>query len=599
MMDSMHRQGPLDTLKAFGEVDRGTIKGKTLLKLMVFSKPYYKQLAAAFIFMIISTVSVLLTPYLTKIIIDQHIIGGNVKGLFAAGAVFFIVILAGFLATRYQYYILAWVGQKILNNLRNKLFSHLQDLSVSYNDNHIIGVTISRVTSDVSVINNLLTEGVVSVFGDFLVIIGTIAIMLSMDIRLALISYIVVPFMLLATYIFSRHAKKAFRDTRESIGEVIGNLAENLSGIRVTKAFNQEQNTHKRFSTKNKRNRDANIKAVSMTFMFMPAVDFLSVLAVCIVVASGVFMISKGIVTIGVVVAFISYVNRFFMPIRDLTQVYATLQAASAGGEKIFELLKVEPAVRDKPDPVILKKVKGNIEIKGLTFEYKKGIKVLNDVNISVKPQTTCAIVGPTGSGKSTIINLICRFYNSQDGTVFIDDHDINDISLHSLHENMSYVSQDPILFSGTVEDNIKFSKPDAAIDEIIESCKKIKIHEYIKRLPEGYRTKVFEGAVNLSQGQKQLLCIARAMLKNPKILIMDEATSNIDTLTESLIQDALEKLYKERTSIVIAHRLSTVKNADKIYVLNKGHIIEKGKHAELLKLNGIYKNLFEKQFIK
>jgi len=599
MMDSMHRQGPMDTLKAFGDVDKGKIKGRTLLKLMVFSKPYFKQLAAAFIFMIISTVSVLLIPYITKIIIDQHIINKNINGLFLTGFVLFFIILAGFLSTRYQYYILAWVGQKILNSLRNKLFTHLQELSVSYNDNHIIGVTISRVTSDVSVINNLLTEGVVTVFGDFLIIIGTIAIMLSMDIRLSLIAYTVIPFMLLATYIFSHHAKKAFRDTRESIGEVIGNLAENLSGIRVTKAFNQEQNTHKRFSSKNKRNRDANIKAVSMTFMFMPAVDFLSILAVCIVVASGVFMISKGMVTIGIVVAFISYVNRFFMPIRDLTQVYATLQAASAGGEKIFELLKIQPMVRDKADPVALKKIKGSIEIKNLTFEYKKGIKVLNDVSISVKPQTTCAIVGPTGSGKSTIINLICRFYNSMDGSIFIDDHDINDISLKSLHENMSYVSQDPILFSGTVEDNIKFSKPDASIDEITETCKKIKIHEYIKRLPEGYKTKVFEGAVNLSQGQKQLLCIARAMLKNPKILIMDEATSNIDTLTESLIQEALENLYKERTSIVIAHRLSTVKNADKIYVLNNGRIIEKGKHSELLKLNGMYKNLFEKQFIK
>ncbi|MBN2545574.1 MAG: ABC transporter ATP-binding protein [Spirochaetes bacterium] len=595
----MHKQGPLDTLKAFGDVDKGKIKGKTLFKLLSFSKPYFKQMSAAFIFMIISTGSVLLTPYMTKIIIDQHIIKGNINGLFSAGLILFVIILIGFLSARYQYYILAWTGQKILNSLRNKLFSHLQALSVSYNDNHIIGVTISRVTSDVSVINNLLTEGVVTIFGDLLIIIGTVTIMLSMDLKLSLISYIVIPFMLLAAYIFSHHAKKAFRDTRESIGEVIGNLSENLSGIRVTQAFNQEQNTHKRFSSKNKRNRDANIKAVSMTFMFMPAVDFLSILAVCMVVASGVFMISKGMVTIGVVVAFISYVNRFFIPIRDLTQVYATLQAASAGGEKIFELLKIKPEVKDKPDPVIIKKIKGNIEIKNLDFEYKKDIKVLNNINIKVKSQTTAAIVGPTGSGKSTIINLLCRFYNVEDKSIFIDGIDINDISLKSLHDNMSYVSQDPILFSGTVEDNIRFSKPDASIDDIIEICRKINIHDYIRRLPEGYKTKVFEGAVNLSQGQKQLLCIARAMLKKPKLLIMDEATSNIDALTESLIQNALEKLYKERTSIVIAHRLSTVKNADIIYVLKNGKIIETGRHADLLKINGMYKNLFEKQFIK
>ncbi|MBN1640535.1 MAG: ABC transporter ATP-binding protein [Anaerolineae bacterium] len=591
--------GPGGTLRSLGSKEgAGKVNAHVLLELLQFVRPYWLQMLLAALFMLFSTGANLLIPYLTKVAIDEHIASGDVNGLVWTALGLAGTLTTLFVASAAQSYALSWVGQKVLNSLRNRLFERLQELSVPYHDTHIVGVTISRVMNDVEVINELLSEGLISVLGDSVTLFGTIAVMVGMEPRLALLTFSVLPLMVVATLIFSRHARVAFRETRSRIAAVVGDLAENINGMRVIQAFAQEDNTQERFEEINRANRDAYVGAMSLSFVFLPTVDILSITATCIVLWVGGMMSARGTITIGVVVAFLSYVGRFFDPIRDLSQLYTTLQAATAGGERVLHLLHTEPLVQDRPDATALPAVAGHVELRDVHFRYTEDKEVLSEINMTIEPGETVALVGPTGAGKTSIANLVARFYEVERGAVLIDGHDVRDIQVRSLHQHMGLVPQDPFLFSGTIEDNIRYGAPDASDEALHEAARLANADVFISHLPDGYQTRILEGGANLSVGQRQLICIARALLVNPRILIMDEATSSVDTVTEALIQDALANLLVGRTAIVIAHRLSTVRNADRIYVIDDGRLVEEGTHEALVARGGLYRDLYERQFI-
>jgi ABC-type multidrug transport system fused ATPase/permease subunit len=553
---------------------------------------------AATLLMFASSGAGLLAPYLTKVAIDQNIASGDTRGLLITSLKLAGALSVVYVASAAQTYILSWVGQRVLTTLRDQLFRQLQRLSIPYHDTHIVGVTISRVISDVGVINELLSQGLISMISDGILLVGTIVVMVAMEPRLALLAFSVLPLMLLITIWFSRRARVAYRETRERIGAVLGDLAENISGMRVIQAFAQEENTQERFEEVNRANRDAYISAISLSFVFLPAADVLSMAAMGIVLWVGGTMIAQGTLTIGVVVAFLSYVGRFFEPIQDLSRIYTTLQAATAGGERILEMLDTRPAVQDKPGAGDLPQIDGRVELRDVSFSYDLEKGVLHHVDLVIEPGETVALVGPTGAGKTSIANLVARFYEVTEGSVLVDGVDVRDVTAESLHRQMGLVPQDPFLFAGSVADNIRFGRPDAGKEEMVAAAKLANADGFIRNLPDGYETRILEGGVNLSVGQRQLTCIARAVLVDPRILILDEATSSVDTVTEALIQEALERLMRGRTAIVIAHRLSTVRNADHIYVVDEGRIVEQGDHESLLAQGGLYRDLYERQFI-
>lgn len=591
--------GPGSALRDLGSRDeRGRVNGRIILRLLGFVRPYWWQMCLAAVLMLVTTGATLLAPYLTKVAIDRDIQRADLSGLLVTCIELLLVLTTVYLATAGQTYLLSWVGQKLLARLRRELFCHLQELSVPYHDVHIVGVTVSRVTNDTEVINELLSQGLISIVGDSLLLVGTLVVMLTMESRLALLTFSVLPLMVLVTWLFSRRARVAFRETRVAIGAVVGDLAENISGIRVIQAFAQEESTQERFETVNRENRDANIGAVSLSFVFLPAVDLLSMAAMCIVLGFGGVMAAKGSLSIGVLVAFLAYVGRFFDPIRDLSQIYTTLQAATAGGERVLELLDTQPNVQDRPGAVEIPPLQGRIELRDVSFRYNPEKGVLRNVSLTVEPGETVALVGPTGAGKTSIANLVARFYEVTEGAVLIDGYDVRNVTARSLHRQLGLVPQEPFLVSGTIADNIRFGRPDAGDEEMVAAAKSANADEFIRALPEVYETSILEGGVNLSVGQRQLVSIARALLADPRILIMDEATSSVDTMTEVLIQEALGRLLSGRTAIIIAHRLSTVRNVDRIYVVDDGRIVEQGSHEELMEQAGLYSDLYERQFI-
>jgi ABC-type multidrug transport system fused ATPase/permease subunit len=582
--------GPRRALSGFGTSGKGpAFKPKVARRLLAFLRPHRGKMGIALGGMLLATGAELLSPYLMKVAIDEHIAAGDLPGLARTALFLAGTFVALYGATVLQRYLLSWAGQRVLFALRERLFRHLQRLHLGYFDRSKTGVTVSRIINDVGVINELLTQGVVTIVGDLALLVGIVAVMMSMSSPLALLTFAVLPLMVVATYFFSRMAKRAFSRTRKSVADVVGSLAEDISGIQVIQAFGQEERSRAQFDEKNRKNREAHVQAMTVSFIFLPTVELIATGATAIVLWFGGQLVVQDLVTLGVLVAFLSYVTQFFRPIRELSQVYTTMQSAMAAGEHIFQLLDTEPEIQDPEVPQEPEHLRGAIEFRDVRLSYVEGVEVLHGISFRAEPGELVALVGPTGAGKSSIANLLCRFYDVTDGAVLVDGVDVRAMSQSSLRSRMAIVTQDPFLFSGTIEENLRFGRPEATEAELVDAAKRAHVHAFIMSLPDGYRSEITEGAANLSVGQRQLLSIARAIVQKPQILILDEATANIDTVTEVVIQRALEELFRSSTSLVIAHRLSTIRRASQILHIDQGRITERGTHADLLAAGGSY----------
>jgi ABC-type multidrug transport system fused ATPase/permease subunit len=566
-------------------------------RLLAYIRPYSLAVTWAALMVIASALFGLAGPYLLKVAIDTNIAQSDIHGLVITMLLFLLAQTGTFITAAQQTYWVNLVGQKVLNTLRYQMTTHLMGLSLDYYGKHEAGAIMSRVTNDVSVVNDFISSGLLNLLSDVLTLIGIIVVMLLLDARLALLSFAILPLMIVATVIFTIRSKRAYRLTRQRIGDVNASLQENLSGVRVTQSFARETVSERNFDLINQENRRANIQAVAISASFLPAVDILSIIATAIVLWVGGALVLGHQLTLGVVVAFLTYVTRFYQPIRDLSQIYNTFQAAMAGGERIFEMLDEQPKVKEPPDARPLPEVQGRVRFEHVNFAYVPGVPVLKDVNFVADPGRTIALVGPTGAGKSSIMNLLSRFYDVDSGAITIDGIDIRDVTLPSLRSQMGIVLQDTFLFSGTVADNIRYGRLDATDEEVEQAARLANAHAFVSQLPDGYATPVMERGQNFSVGQRQLLSFARALLADPRVLVLDEATSSVDVRTELLLQDALHTLLKGRTSFVIAHRLSTVIDADLLLVIDHGEIVERGTHRELIAKRGRYFEIASKQF--
>jgi len=527
------------------------------------------------------------------------------EGMFRLIMVMIGLYVLGAILTGLTFFTMAWTGQHVLRVLRVEVFEQLHRLSLSYYSEHEAGDLMSRITNDTTAIEQAFSFALVNVFSGLLSLVWVSYKMLTANVPFALLSLSVAPIMFIATWYFSEQARKAFRVSRREIGNVNAELQESIAAVREVQAFNRADENIEQFKEVNAANRDANVRAVAYTSALAPTLEALSYVALGIVTGVGGWYLLKGqsllgtTVTLGLVVTFLAYVQRFNQPIQQIAVLWTNIQNAIAGAERIFNILDEQPAVANETDAQTMPQIKGLVEFRNASHSYEDGVPVLREVSFTAQPGQTIAIVGPTGAGKTTIINLIPRFYDVSSGSVKIDGIDVRDVTMKSLREQIGIVLQDTFLFSQSVMENIRFGRPNATDEEVMAAIKLANADSFIERLPEKYQTVLGERGSGLSQGQRQLLSIARAALANPRILILDEATSSVDTRTERLIQKAFDKLLKGRTSFVIAHRLSTIRNADMILVLNGGEIIERGKHEELLAKQGFYYDLYMSQFKK
>jgi ATP-binding cassette subfamily B multidrug efflux pump len=534
----------------------------------------------------------------TRLTVEQRLAGLGRMSLIILAMYVFIS-----LSTGVQFYLMTWSGQHVLRNLREQLFGHMHQLSLGYYTEHEAGDLMSRITNDTEIISQAINFALLQVLGGILLLVWIGYSMLTLSVPYALISLVAVPAMLLVTFWLSGQARKAFRRAREDLGNVNAELQESIAAVREVQAFGREDENIQQFMVTNAANRDANIKAVSYTSALAPSLEALGYAALAIVACVGGLALLRNqtlfgaTISVGLVITFISYVQRFNQPIQQIALLWTNIQNALAGMERIFGLMDEIPSVQDAPNAQAMPPIVGQVEFQDVRAEYKKDVSVLNGISFTAEPGKTIAIVGPTGAGKTTIINLIPRFWDVTGGALLIDGIDVRDVTAESLRQQIGIVLQDSFLFSTSVMENIRFGRLDATDEEVIAAAKLASVDTFVDRLPDGYNTVLGERGGGLSQGQRQLISIARAALANPRILILDEATSSVDTRTERLIQKALNELLKDRTSFVIAHRLSTIRNADEVLVLDQGQIVERGRHEELLAQKGFYYELYMSQF--
>src|SRR4051812_1734740 len=558
-------------------------------------RPYRARVWLMFGAMLLSVGTSLAPPLLAGLAVND-VEKGNLHGLTVVVIVFLVAALANWGSSYLETYLVNLVGQRALQDLRIQIFSHLQKLSIGFYSRSRAGVLISRLTNDVEALNQLVTDGIYTIVSAGLTLIGTAVILVLLDVRLALVTFICFPLLAGMSLWFRINSASAYKSTREKLGAVTAYLQETLSGVRIVRAFGQEERHKAQLAELNAEYRDVNMRTVVLNAAYFPAVELLSALATAAILLYGGSRAIDGAVSIGVLVAFVGSLANFFEPIQQLSQVYTTYQAGMAALDKIFELLDEQPDLRDAPDAVDLPQLRGEIEFDHVSFRYGSadgGGFALKDVDMRVPPGQTVALVGATGAGKSTLVKLVARFYDPVEGAVRIDGHDLRSVTQQSLREQLGIVPQEGYLFSGSVRENIAFGRPDASDEDVREAAKAVGAHEFICALPDGYDTEVGERGIQLSAGQRQLVAFARAACADPRILILDEPTSNVDVHTEGRIEHGLRRLLAGRTAIVIAHRLSTIRGSGRILVLDGGQIVEQGTHDELIAAGGAYARLY------
>jgi ABC-type multidrug transport system fused ATPase/permease subunit len=557
------------------------------------ARPYKLQTTLALGSLLAAALTALAPPFLARYAIDDGIRGGDLALLGWLVLAFVVAGVLNLLTSSAQTYYTGWTGERILADLRNQLFRHLQRLSLGFYERNRAGVIISRITNDVVALDQLVTDGVTTLVQNTLILVGSAVILFYLDWRLALAVMTVIPLMTIATALFRSRSSRAYNQVRERLGLVTATLAEDIGGIRVVQAFTREDANLRRFREVNEHYRAANQRTVVLSGFYFPFVDLLSTLATAIVLGYGGYLVFGHDVTIGTLFAFILYLSNFFDPVQQLSQLYNTFLAAVAALDKIMDVTDETPEVLDRADARDLGHIDGHVRFEGVRFAYGRGAEVLHGIDLDVPAGTTVALVGHTGAGKSTIAKLLARFYDPVEGRITVDGVDLRDVTQASLRRQLGVVPQEGFLFAGTVHDNIAFGRPDARREDVIVAAKTVGAHDFIERLEDGYDTELQERGTRLSLGQRQLVAFARALLADPRILILDEATSSVDIGTERKIERALESLLADRTAFIIAHRLSTIRGADLIVVLEHGRVVEQGSHAELMARRGLYTALY------
>lgn len=587
-------------------IDEVSMKGydpQVVRRLAGYFSPYTRQVVFSLLLMGLNSAAAVAGPYLVGVAIDSGIAAGSVESLRRTVLLYLLAICVQWISIYTRVNIMARVGQSIIYDLRMDLFSHLQNLSLSFFSRFSVGRVITRVINDVGVLREFIIWAMLAIARDFFTVLGILIAMITLSPRLSLLTIAALPLMTLITIVFRRKARENYRKVRAAISWVNSVLAENINGIREIQAFSRQSRNYDHFRSEvNRNNLEVNIRAARIAASFPASIDLLGGLVVAAVVALGGLAVldpeSRAAITPGVLVAFVLYIDRFFDPIRDLSQRFDSFQSTMAGGERIFALLDTPIEVRDAPDARPLPPIRGDVRFENVSFNYPDDpTPVLENINLDIRAGTTVALVGKTGAGKSTLIKLVGRLHDPTHGRILVDDHDLRTVSQHSLRSQMGIVLQDPFLFAGTVAENIRFGRPQAAMADVEAAARAVGAHEFISRLHSGYETPVEEGGVVLSVGQRQLISFARALLADPRILILDEATSSIDPQTELIIRNALKVLLHGRTAFMIAHRLSTVVGADLIVVIEAGKIVETGRHSELLAGGGIYSRLYRMGF--
>jgi ABC-type multidrug transport system fused ATPase/permease subunit len=570
--------------------------GFPLLRLFTFAAPYRARLLGLGFVTVLVTAATLSEPLIIGYAIDEGLVAGSLKVIYAMVAVYVLVNLVTWVFSYVQTIGMGWIGQHMILDIRNALFGHLQSLSLQFYSEQKAGWIISRLTNDIENFNTLLNDGVQNLVKNGLTLIGVFIAIFFVDWHLALATISILPVMVVGTNVFRRESWKAYRAAREAVAEVAAHLQENVSGMRVVQAFTGEKKSSGRFDERNRSYRRANARATLLSAVYFPGVELLGSVGLGVVLLYGGFRVVNGEMSVGELVAFIGLLNMFFQPIQQLSQLYSDLQSTLASLEKVFAVLDTESDRADSPDAKNLRNLNGDVEFDRVSFAYGEDV-VLDDVSFRIKPGETLAIVGETGAGKSTVVKLLSRFHDPTEGEVRVDGQDLRAVRGSSLRRYMGVVLQDTFLFTGTIKDNIRYGRPDATDEEIIAATRTVGADDFIRRFPEGYKTQVRERGGRLSVGERQLVAFARALLTNPKLLVLDEATSSVDLTTEARIEAALDRLLAGRTSIVIAHRLSTVRRADRILVMGEGRVVEEGTHEELLSRPSAYRRLYESQF--